>query len=63
MVDYCCNLRYWAAQKESDAAGKLLLVDTSANAPCLHILFDDNFERDRPHIVDCRDRATGESLP
>ncbi len=54
---------YWAAQKESDTAGKLLLVDTSPAAVCHHIFFDDNIERDRAHIVDCRDSRTGESLP
>lgn len=54
---------YWAAQNESDVAGKLLLVDTSARASCHHLFFDDNIERERPHIVDCRDRYTGKSLP
>jgi hypothetical protein len=54
---------YWAAQKESDTAGKLLLVDTSPDAACHHIFFDDNIERDRAHIVDCRDSRTGKSLP
>lgn len=54
---------HWARQNESDAAGKLLLVDTSPDAVCHHIFFDDNIERDRAHIVDCRDSRTGESLP
>ena len=54
---------YWAAQKESDTAGKLLLVDTSPGAVCHHIFIDDNIERDHAHIVDCRDSRTGESLP
>ena len=54
---------HWARQNESDAAGKLLLVDTSPDAVCHHRFCDDNIERDRAHIVDCRDSRTGESLP
>eukprot|EP00667_Euglena_gracilis_P012743 EG_transcript_13094 len=55
---------YWAAEGESDASGKLLLVDASNPAPAYHhIVFDDNVHWGRYHIVDVRDRTTGQTIP
>lgn len=64
---------WWAAQGESDDSGKLTAADMSllgwrtrkdgdVSGKFHHIFFDDNIERDRAHIVDCRDRATGEPV-
>lgn len=47
----------------SDDSGKLLPIKVlrpGCDEPdCHHIFFDDNIERDRPHIVDVRNIRTG----
>lgn len=52
----------------SDDSGKLLAVEvarpeTAEGPTCHHVFFDDNIERDRPHIVDVRDVHTGLPIP
>jgi hypothetical protein len=52
---------YWAAEAESDRAGKLLLLDR-ADQSVQQVFFDDNIERDRLHILDPRDVRSGEHI-
>jgi hypothetical protein len=53
---------FWGAEGESDTSGKLLLVDPS-DPDYHHVIFDDNVEFDRLHIIDVRDVTTGEPIP
>lgn len=54
---------HWKEHNETDDSGKLLLLMPRESDPAVHIFFDDNIERDRAHIVDARNAATGEPLP
>ena len=65
-TDFCTTCSYWNAQRETDDSGKLLMVELPADGKRVayhHIFFDDNIERDRAHIVDARNAATGEAIP
>lgn len=62
------DYRWWEKNHESDTSGKLLIVQRPANGDATDSLthqafFDDNIERDRPHIVDVRDLLSFEPIP
>lgn len=63
------DYRWWERNHESDTSGKLLLVRrpssiANANDSITHqAFFDDNIERDRPHIVDVREQPSFEPIP
>lgn len=54
---------FWKKSKEADDSGKPLFVEAPKAGAAHHIFFDDNIERDRAHIVDARNAASGEPLP
>ena len=62
------DYRWWERNHESDTSGKLLIVQRPTNREAIDSLihqafFDDNIERDRPHIVDVRDVFSFEPIP
>lgn len=64
------DFQWWHAHGESNDSGKLLLIDTDERGNSedgdklvLHCFFDDNIERDRPHIIDVRDSRTFDPVP
>eukprot|EP01038_Epipyxis_sp_PR26KG_P005478 gene5478-7584_t len=56
------DFTFWDQQYESDESGKILLIDNN-NDNIIQVFFDDNIERDRPHIVDVRDRGSFQPIP
>lgn len=63
----CSSYHPVSRSGHSDVSGKILAVERAAPTDESqryhhHVFFDDNIERDRPHIVDVRDAQTGEPV-
>lgn len=57
------DYNWWHSHSESDTSGKLLLIDCETHPRVVQLFFDDNIERDRPHIVDVRTLPSFAAVP